>query len=188
MANRTLQLNASEPNYNKKVHGLHANGADDGINDPLLDVRFYRVVGYIVGDGTGDATIQFRAPASGEVGPAIALETDQSQTIDLHTACPDHLFPANVYIMGGTYVNVRDAVTGVTSPTITVGDAGAANGLVTSSALTAGFKLTLAAAEHHTHPEAAFIPVIVVGCSTEDLDEATGGIFEIVIPYAPLPI
>lgn len=184
MANRTLQLNASEPNHNKKVHALHANGETDGVSDPLLDDRFYRVVAYVVGDGT----ILFRAPSLGVAGDAIALEADQSQTIDLHTAIPTYLFPANVYIMGGTYVNVRSAVTGVTSPTITVGDAGATNGLVTSSALTAGFKLTLAATEHHTHPEAAFIPVIVFGCSTEGLDEATGGIFEIVIPYAPLPI
>ncbi len=184
MANRTLQLNAAEPNYNKKVHGLHANGADDGINDPIIDARFYRVVAYVIGDGT----IVFRSPVLGVAGDAIALEADQSQTIDLHTACPDYLFPANVYILGGTYVNVRSAVTGVTSPTITVGDAGAANGLVTSSALTAGFKLTLAATEHHTHPEAAFIPQIVFGCSTEGLDEATGGVFEIVIPYAPLPV
>jgi hypothetical protein len=97
------------------------------------------------------------------------------------------LFPANVYV-DGCVVNRITAFAGGT-PTITavVGDAGATNGLFTSTSIaTTGAAQTIAATEFAEHFEAAFDPIITI-TSNRLFSALSAGELEVLIPYSAPP-
>ena len=68
----------------------------------------------------------------GAIG-AVALDADTSSVVDLHTAFPDNLFPANVIKLGATLyqeVLVDDSASALTAATVSLGDAAAGTALL----------------------------------------------------------
>lgn len=116
-----------------------------------------------------------------------ALPAALTTTIDLHTAAPRLLFPANVTLLRGSSVRVRANTTGLTTCSIIVGDANDDNGLVTVSNLHTGTVgrriITPAAQEYEEHFESAFIPQIVLVSTVDNLSAATAGSFDVRIPF-----
>jgi hypothetical protein len=108
-------------------------------------------------------------------------------TIPLGTT--GNLFPANVIVNeeGGAGQNVVTAFAGITTIAATLGDAGAVDGLMTSTTLAStGFTSTIAAAEYAGHMELAFEPVFTI-TADEPFTNLTAGEVEVMIPYLPPP-
>ena len=119
-----------------------------------------------------------------------ALEADGSQEFDLHTYDPTNLFPANVE-RKKPYVRLITNFTGgaVNASTITVGDTGAANGLITSTSVFSGAPKiiqTVGATEYADRIETAFIPVAVIATTNGNVNALTAGKALIAIAFNPL--
>lgn len=112
-----------------------------------------------------------------------------STASEIHgTEAYTHLFPEMV-VRDSCTLNRRVAFSGATSMTIVVGDADAANGLLTVTSLgSAGCVDTVGAAENTPRFEAAFVPQWVVGLASATplhFGSLTAGEFEIEIAYCP---
>lgn len=117
-----------------------------------------------------------------------------SQSIALNDIAGFPPFPQNtVRRLAGTYAWVETGIagTGITVANITIGDAGAADGLLTSSsALPAAEGLvppTPGAAENAARPETAFAPVLRVSLTGGNMTALTAGVVWTVIPFMPIP-
>lgn len=96
-------------------------------------------------------------------------------------------FPTNVWVNGGI-ANVVTAFAGDT-PTITatMGDAGAVDGLITSTSIaTAAVIETISAAEHAEHMEPAFEPIATI-TSNRVFSSLTAGEVSFMVRYSPPP-
>jgi hypothetical protein len=111
------------------------------------------------------------------VGRTFSTVVTPASRVGGKAVMPD--FPEDV-IRSRPQLVKRTAVAGVTTPTIVVGDANAANGLITSSALTGtGRVVTAGAAEFADVEEAAFIPQVTIGSVTTPLTSVTAGEFRV---------
>lgn len=101
-----------------------------------------------------------------------------------------HAFPTNV-VRGLCAITRKVAVVGPTTCTVTVGDAGDTDGLLTSTDLkTTGVVQTTGAAERIPRQESAFQPYIVIttsGATPMPPQSITAGEFEVQIHYEPIP-
>lgn len=119
-----------------------------------------------------------------------SLDADGSQEFDLHTYDANNLFPANVE-RKKPYVRLITNFTGgaVNAATITVGDTGAANGLITATSVFSGAPKiiqTVGAAEYADRIETAFIPVAVIATTNGNVNALTAGKALIAIAFNPL--
>ncbi len=124
-------------------------------------------------------------------------EADGSQTFDLNTLATTlkrPTFPADVEILDGTKCYLVTAFAGgtVNACTVTLGDAGAANGLLTSTSVftgqALGWKQTTAATEFRQHYEAAFVPQIVLATTNGNTNALTAGELWVDIPFTKSPV
>jgi len=124
----------------------------------------------------------------------VALEADGSTEVDLHVAFPNNMFPADVDIQRGAGFRRLTTFSGgaINAATITVGDTGAANGLITSSNVFTGQTTgrhtirTSGAAQYDLHSELDFVPVIVIATTNGNGADLEQGEVDIVIPFLPL--
>ena len=111
---------------------------------------------------------------------------DLTTAVDVTTGKP---FPANVWMEHAHAYLVEDFSGGaVSAATILFGDTNDPNGLITiSSVFTgvgAGFLRTVAATEYDLRPEDAFVPLLTVATTTDDVDGLDEGIVDLYIPYS----
>ncbi len=104
-------------------------------------------------------------------------------------------FPAGVFILPGSYINLVQVFAGgvVATAVMLLGDAGATNGLVTSSNVftgaTLGPTVTPAAAEYRLiQYEAGFLPLLTLTTTTGNVNTCTSGVVDVYIPYSVRPL
>lgn len=113
-----------------------------------------------------------------------------THTITLNTLFPNRAFISQV-LRKHPYIHVAElfAGTGITSVTVTVGDAGDADGLLTSTAVhsSTGRFETSGAAQYSNRIEEAFEPTITFTAVGANLNLLTAGQLVVFIGYHPLP-
>ena len=152
-------------------------------------------VGYAPGLGwIWSVVCEVKAAVAGPSIGATALAAATAQAIDLNVAFPALQFPLNVQC-GEAYIRRTTDFAGgsITAMTAQVGDAGDPNGLVTAvdvftgAAATASHSGTVAAAEYAMHVELAFVPLLTLSTTGDDLDQLEPGArFTVCIPIRPL--
>lgn len=117
-----------------------------------------------------------------------------TQTIDLNVLFSSTPFPAGVFLLPGSYIQLVEVVAGgvISAATAILGDAGVTNGLVTSSNVFTGATLgpvvTPSATEYRLiNYESQFVPVLTITTTTGNGNIATSGVIDIYIPYSVRP-
>lgn len=145
-------------------------------------------IGYEPGMGWYWRCVIDFAKTPGMVG-AVAMDADTSSTIDLHTAFPRNLFPANVTVHGATlYQESILAAPSLSAATVSLGDVAAGTGLLNAVNVFVGTGLKgTQGAESVFHTEAAFIPQIIIATTGANGNALNGGRFSVRIFFTPHP-
>lgn len=125
------------------------------------------------------------------IGDFVA-ESDMSQDLDLDALYTSSPFIDDVWLEPGAHVVPVVAFAGgvVDGCTVSLGDAGDPDALVTSSSVFTGVTIgdpiaTPAAAEYALRPETGFLPQLRIDTTTGNIDDLTAGTLLIRIPFTP---
>lgn len=117
-----------------------------------------------------------------------------SQALNLNTQFTTNPFPTDVFILPGTYVDLRVVFAGgaVNACTIILGDTNDDDGLLTSTNVftgqSTGVKCTPSAAEYRSALyESAFVPLLTINTTNGNVSALTTGTIDIWIPYSLRP-
>ena len=136
---------------------------------------------------------EIKQTASGPQIGEVALSAATEQAINLNTAFPSTAFPENVQC-GQAYIKrVTDFAGGsATAVTAEVGDAADDNELVTALDVFTGavatqvYEDTPSAANYAMHIESAYVPLLTLTVTGDNVDDLTAGSVVVCIPFRPL--
>lgn len=139
--------------------------------------------------------LKFRSSGDWDKNGTTARAAATSQVITLATTFEDSPFPTNV-VVAGVLINVITAWTGLTTPTLSVGDAGNDDEWVDLFDLTStagayyvdtGDSDAVNAAGGFLVPETAYAPIVTLGTGAENLTALTAGEVDVLFLCIPIP-
>lgn len=116
-----------------------------------------------------------------------------TQELDLNVLFPNNTFPEGVDLLEGAFVQVLALSAGgsLSAVTVSLGDTGDPNGLMTASNTLGGgaaagdVHRTPAAAEYALRAESAFVPTLTIDTTGDNVDAHTTFDVLVAIPWSP---